>query len=202
MRTLNCSTRFLALVMSLVCLTACNESGTGPAVASAPVDGGSPALDPGGDPDPVLADPGDPVVEPTVIPLTIYTLSRTIAPSTSYPSLTFTALASCVEYDSRQYCWDDGLHQTTGGPITFNDNYFGLQAHATTGNPQTCKLSCNASYMSTIRDVTSYRNISMVVLGGTLGQEIDHILATGTATNTSCTLSGQTLTCGTLVISL
>lgn len=192
--------RNLILILAMMVLTACNESGGGAETAAMPVDAAPPALTDPGSPDPVVVPPAPVVVPPTTIPLTIYSLSRTIAPSTSYPMLTFTALASCVEYGGKQYCWDDGLHATTGGPITFSDNYFGLQTHATTGNPQSCKLTCNTSYMEPIRDVTAYRNLSMIVLGGTLGQEIDHILATGTPTVTSCTLEDDTLTCGTLVI--
>lgn len=198
--------RHLILILATVALTACNESGGGAETAALPADSAPPSVvtDPG-TPDAGVVDPGAPapvVAAPTAIPLTIYSLSRTIAPSTSYPTLTFTALASCAEYNGRQYCWDDGLHSTTGGPITFSDNYFGLQTHATTGNPQSCKLTCNSSYMAPIRDVTAYRNLSMIVLGGTLGQEIDHILANGTPTQTSCTLEDDTLTCGTLVINV
>ena len=189
--------RYLLIAIAVITLTACNEGGSSVDATLAPIDAAPPS-DPF-NPAPV---PTTPPVAPQTAQVTIYTLTRTIAPSTSYPALTFTATASCVEYGGRQYCWDDGMHQTLGGPITFNDNYFGLQPHVATGSPQTCKLSCNASYMAPIRDVTAYRNLSMIVLGGTLGQEVDHILANGTPTLTSCTLENGTLTCGTLIINV
>lgn len=193
--------RHLLLILTLVTMTACNESGGGAESAGIPADLTPPVSDPANPQNPAPINPpvGGPAA-PVTVPLTIYSMSRTIAPSTSYPALTFTALASCAEYNGKQYCWDDGLHSTPGGPMTFSDNYFGLQTHATTGSPQSCKLTCNSSYMAPIRDVTAYRNVSLIVLGGTLGQEVDHILANGTPTQTSCTLDQGVLTCGTLSI--
>lgn len=187
--------RFI-LILMLLTMTACQETGGGAETAKTPTDNLVPD-------DPGNQDPGGgggTPNPPQTIPLTIFTLTRTIAPSGSYPAVTFTATAGCAEYGGKQFCWDDGLHQSLGGPVTFNDNYFGLQVNPATGNPQSCKISCNSSYMSSVRDVTSYRNLGLIVLGGTLGQEIDHILANGTPTQTSCTLSGTTLTCGNLVL--
>jgi hypothetical protein len=182
--------------MASVLMTGCNESGGGAETAALPIDTAPPVNDPGLT-DPGVTNPTPPApTVPVTVPLTIYSMTRTIAPSSSYPALTFTATASCVEYEAHQFCWDDGVHDTVGGPMTFKDNYFGLQTNVTTGSPQSCKLSCNSSYMEPIRDVTSYRNVNLIVLGGTLGQEIDHILSTGAATLTSCTLDADTLTCG------
>lgn len=182
------------LVILAFSLTACNGGGDGEAEA-VPSDGRR-IVAPGVDEGRVE----DEVSEPVAVDVTLYSLTRTIAPSSSNPHLTFTATATCLEFNNRQYCFDDGIHQTVGGPITYKDNYFGLQAHASTGSPQSCKLSCNNSYMASGRDVTNRRSLSLIVLGGTLGQEVDHILATGTPTLTSCVLDNGTLTCGTLVI--
>lgn len=183
--------RHLILILTALMITACNESGGGAqtADATAPIDGLLPS------------DPGDPnqiVAPPQNVTLTYYTMTRTIAPSTSNPGLTFTATASCFEYESRQFCWDDGIHTIPAGP--YQDNYFGLQNHVSTGSPQSCKLSCNSSWMQSIREVTNRRNLTLIVLGGTLGQEVDHILANGTMAQTSCTLEDDELTCGNMVI--
>lgn len=194
--------RIILAVIAALVMTGCNESGSGSETAALPADGTPPVTDPG------LTDPGlNPTPNPTppapqTVPLTIYSMTRTIAPSSSYPALTFTATAACAEYNGHQFCWDDGVHETTGGPMTFKDNYFGLQANPTTGNPQSCKLSCNSSYMEPIRDVSAYQNVNLIVLGGTLGQEVAHIFSNGTPTLTSCTLANDTLTCGTVSINV
>ena len=186
----------LILILTLaLSLTACKGGGGEAETTAAPGDERR-IVNPGVDED----NADEETVTPESVDVTLYSVTRTIAPSSSNPHLTFTATATCLEFDNRQYCFDDGMHQTVGGPITYNDNYFGLQPHVSTGSPQSCKLSCNDSYMASVRDVTDRRNLSLVVLGGTLGQEVDYILATGTPTLTSCVLDDGTLTCGTLVI--
>ncbi len=144
---------------------------------------------------------GNPVTDPPeAVSITYYKRSRTDAPINGWINKTYTAVGSCLQYELKTYCWDDGIqtidftaNQFHYGPYTYN--YWNLQ-RAPNGNYQSCSGGCLNSYMQ------SPTMITQTLLQAIPQQNITQILSTGTAVQVVCTKQNQVLSCGSFSVNL
>ncbi|CAB4150018.1 hypothetical protein UFOVP558_60 [uncultured Caudovirales phage] len=187
-----------ALIIALVLfLTACGGSGGGGAStqANAPApDQGLPSTDPGA----IAPAPTTPAT-PTVVSLTYYSLSKTVAPVSGWPTKQYTAVGSCATFESNTYCWDDGLKSLSWsasgnnyGPYTYT--YWSTMDSGT--HPLHCSGGCTNSYLTTPRLIESVLEPMLTTIS------INQVLSTGTPTTVSCTKDNGQLDCGGWTVTL
>ena len=140
--------------------------------------------------------------------LTYYRLSKTVAPINGWTTKTYTATASCVEYLTKTYCWDDGIktlqwssNNNHYGPYYYT--YFGLLTKPN-GTPGVCNGACTSDYMPAPRFISQAVESNIGVTGGgmTGAQVINAVFTQGTAVPVSCTETDGVLNCIDFAINL
>lgn len=175
----------------------CAQSGGGDPLAKS----ATPALpDLVGQPTPT-PDPGlsvqptpTPVPQAQPVALTYYKLTKTTAPVNGWASKTVTMTGACVDYNSSRYCWDDGVHTLnpwvvnnyTYGPFSFS--YFG-----TDGTVHACNGDCIGDVMTTPRILSVHLANVVSTTAQDTGNTVNEIMATGSATQVSCTIDANNL---------
>lgn len=187
-----------ALIIALfLFLTACGGSGGGDAAKSVQApDAGSP-VDPGLSPvvnPPVVTPPA-----PTVVSLTYYSLAKTVAPVSGWPTKQYTAVGTCASFESKTYCWDDGVKSLSWnsggnnyGPYTYT--YWATMDSGT--HPLNCSGACTNSYLATATLIDSVLEPMLTTLA------INQVLSTGTPTTVSCLKDNGQLDCGGFTVDL
>lgn len=173
----------LILIVGLLGLVGCGKAGTTGAVAfnaNVPAQGGGSQA-------------------PQSIPLTYYTESTTQFPISGSPTLSYTALGSCVVYLGTTYCWDDGIQSITQviSHNTFTTYYTYWGADDFNGNFNICNGGCKLDPMASQPSV-----ITQGVALNVGNSKINAMLTMGTPHAVNCTLSGSTLNCVDFVINL
>lgn len=177
--------KLLGLVALALFFTACGGGGSGGGVAASPT----------------LAQPNIqlPVVAPIVAPvsasLTYYKYTKTVAPFGGWPTKTYTATGSCISYNSKEYCWDDGL-KTVVIPATgtYHYTYWGLDPENGSWGP--CSGGCLGDIMTTpiFLSTAISANINMV--------NVNQVFNSGVPVTETCTETDSTVTCQTFSIDL
>lgn len=135
------------------------------------------------------------------IHLTYYSLSKTVAPQSGFPTKTYTAKGSCVVYQSVKYCWDDGLQHPLIGGYTYSYSYWSL-GFDTLNRITICGGSSGADGGCQSDLMTSPRVISGAVASNLSTSSINAVLTTGTPKNVNCTDTNGTLDCGDFQVDL
>lgn len=165
----------LVYTIALFLLSACGKSGSGPVTANTKAPAVQPSNPSGG------AGGTDPV-------LTYYTLvvNETVTQGgSSYP---VTVTGHCVNYNSEDYCWDDGW-QTNPGLTNYETDFWGLCDNG--GMIGQC-----SGGSSTDPVVTPYTWTSMSGYLTTPPHTPTEVYASGIATNVNCTVTGTQVDCG------
>lgn len=142
-----------------------------------------------------------PSATPQAISVTVYTASKSEAPVNGWVTKVYTAQGRCTIYQSRTYCWDDGLkvlawndlHGNHFGPYGYT--YFGvgtIAVNQTTFNGHGALIS---DLMTAPTLIHQGLETSMLIPSAT-------VLATGAQTTETCTENGGTLTCTNFSIDL
>lgn len=142
-------------------------------------------------------------IETEQVALTFYTVSHTFIHSSAYPQYTYTASATCFEFESMQICWDDGVHSVHNPAInfTYRDTYFNFYYNQFNKMGQ-CILNCPNSYLATPKLMSDRRGFQVMRLDTSIGKEVDRILRDGSPTDALCTRTGNKIECGTVTIDL
>ncbi len=182
--------KIIGLILIVIYFSGCAPvGGGGSAAADAKVDPIAPS--PGS--------PGAPATPSSTVAVTYYSLSRTEAPISGWPTKTYTSIARCLVYATKNYCWDDGMKTltwvsggTTYGPFYYS--YLGITGTISSYGP--CHGGCVADPLTAPSFMTAglTTNITAAV--------INQIFSTGAATNESCTLSGSQITCSSFTVAV
>lgn len=178
---------FLSVILLSSALIGCGKTGGASAQSAAAPD-----------PDNTLPG-GGPVISTASV--TYYAMSMTAAPVNGWITKTYTALGYCAQYLSKTYCWDDG--RQTIAAWTYNSshygpyyyNYWGLDTHSG-GGYQACSGGCLADYMSGPKYVDHSLETALTLT------KVNDVLAHGTPTTVTCTVSATELNCGSFVVAL
>lgn len=187
----------LILLLSAVLLIGCNDSGSSssaPAQAVTSIPTPAPATTPTPVPtnDPAIT--SEPVIEPipnpvVAVSLTLHTKAFSEAPVNGWPAKTYTSKGICTEYDSKTYCWDDGVKvlQFTSNHFTygpFNYSFWGFDNQFSS-----CHGGCQSDLFSKPVLVTSH--VESVLTS----QKIDDVVSTGSLSTVTCSLKDAVLDC-------
>lgn len=159
---------------------------------------------------PVVSTPDDSQVvvspTPTSVNLTYYSLTKTTEPqSGSGIHTTVTMTGSCASYQSKEYCWDDGIHSMhIGAPFNVTDTYtyWGLATSTNSEGFTICFGSCPSDHMSSplIVDATLSSGISAAM--SDTDNSVSEIFSSGIEESVSCTELNNVLTCPSFTIQL
>ena len=152
-------------------------------------------------PETPVEEPGQELIpaEPVVITpnvgqmqtLTVYALSKTEAPVNGWITKKYTATGYCMVYQTKTYCWDDGIKI-----IDFTSNGFRYGPFKYTfwglGNTGPCYGGCVSDRLLEPTEMTRE------ILDNTTGQTgVDLVFSTGTARTIDCEETRTRLNCGT-----
>lgn len=145
-----------------------------------------------------VAAPASPSV--TTVTGSYFTKTKSEAPITGWSTKTYTAQGSCLVYQSKTYCWDDGLKvlQWTSGGHTYGPygyTYFGVGTIANGSQTFQGQGALVSDLAVSPRVITASMESNMLVSSST-------VLTTGAPTSVTCTDDGSTLNCGTFSIDL
>lgn len=159
---------------------------------------------PASDPTQIPAEPARPsiAVDPAPastpvsasIALRTYSVTETEAPINGWVNKTFTATGTCVQYQSKTYCWDDGVQTIpawTVNNFTYpaaGNTYFGLSLPTPT-HIGLCTNSCVTDAMAAPRIVAG------AIATNIPAATIAHIFTIGVAKDVECTESNGILDC-------
>jgi hypothetical protein len=187
-----------ALIIAIVLfLIGCGGSGGGDAAKTVEAPGSGSPLDPGLSPvvpAPVVTPPA-----PTVVNLTYYSLAKTVAPVSGWPTKQYTAVGSCATFESKTYCWDDGLKSLSwsSGGNNYGPYTYAYWSTMDTGtHPLNCSGACSNSYFTAAKFIDVVLEPMLTTLA------INQVLSTGTPTTVSCLKDNGQLDCGGLTVVL
>lgn len=136
----------------------------------------------------------------TSIVLSIYSLSKTIAPVNGWVTKTVTLTAYCTEYESQTYCWDDGIQTIpswTYNHFTYtNMNYTFWGLNGTSSSFSTCSGGCSQDFLQNPTLINPQLRSEITIA------ETNDVLDNGTMTQVTCTEDNNTLNCGSFTLNL
>lgn len=164
------------ILIGFLMLTACGKSGSAPAIEASP---STPAItQPGGGGSTPSNDPA----------LTYYTLVSTESVSNAGgPVYHVTVTGHCVQYQSHDYCWDDGWQKVAA--LNYETDFWGLCDNG--GSIGQC------SGGSSIDPVTQPTLWQQPVIQGivTPNHQPSDVYTGGIATQVNCTITGSVVDC-------
>jgi hypothetical protein len=186
--------KILGLIVLAIYFTACGGGGGGGGESSSAPTLKSPVT---------VVNPGAPV-SGTTVSVTYRKLTKTTAPVSGWITKTITMTGACLDYQTRTYCWDDGLktltwvnNGTTYGPYRYN--YWGLMV----ANPYgLCFGGCTSSLMTAPTFISAQLGNNILNSSNDTGNTINQVLNTGTPVAQTCTDDNGTLTCPDFTINL
>jgi hypothetical protein len=195
--------RQLFVILPMLGLAACAGNGSGgsavpanllsptPSVGTNPVS--TPVSNPSVDPTPSPT----PVSNPTgsSLNITVYSLTKTVAPVNGWILKTYTATGYCLNRNSKNYCWDDGMKTI---PSWIDNNfqygpYYNDYWETYLTNQSMVGFNCKNGCTTDPTTSPTYFDITYTVNIGT--SKINEVFNSGTATVLSCTTDGVTVTC-------
>lgn len=135
--------------------------------------------------------PGPGIVSPpapTTETLTYYTLVENLSVTVGGVSHAVTVTGHCVEYQTNDYCWDDGYQIPTGLTSSHEQSFWGLCDNAGT------VLMCSGG-ATTDPVTTPYLWSSMVGFMPTPLHQASDVYTSGIPTNVTCTDTGSVIDC-------
>lgn len=212
-------TIFATFLILVLCSTSgcIGDSGSGssasPAIVAAPSDGSggtSDPTDPSGGGSGQSGNGSDPEQNQTSVSLTYYSLSVTEAPVSGWSLKTVTMTGSCATYQTKTYCWDDGMKTlaswTFGGQTMgpFNYTYWGLMTNASASDGYSlCFGGCSADYLTTGRDVSQNAvGTNIQSESNDTGNTVNEVFSQGVQSTATCTEANGVLNCGSFSINL
>lgn len=140
------------------------------------------------------------VASPTVdqsVSITVKSLSMTVAPVNGWPLKTYTATGHCTQYNSKTYCWDDGIHTLDWtsnhfhyGPFTYD--FWSLME--SNSHP----LHCDGVCANDLLDAPT--NIDVSISPNLPTGLLTNVMTNGSSTQLDCLLADNHLNCGTVQI--
>ena len=171
------------MILSLI-FVGCSGSGgggTSPAQVNA---GPQVVVDPIAAPTPTPAPTATPIPSPTPQELNYYSVTEELGIPRGYTQFT----GSCMQYQSKTYCWDDGEKEIQSA------NYCSFWGDPRTANPGNCTATTKNDDMSAPTLITA--NLLSLMNTHVLNEQTPTlVLANGIETPVSCTDNGTTLDC-------
>lgn len=170
------------LCFVLYFVTACGSGGGGSAASSQTTA-------------PNLTAPSVPAAPPATVSLTYYSVTKTVAPIGSWPAKTYTATGSCVIYNAKTYCWDDGTKTVTiPGVGSYTYSYWDQSMVGAA--LVSCSGGCGADPLTapTVLSVVVETNLTLTA--------VNSVFSSGTSKAVTCTLTGTDLDCVDFVIDI
>lgn len=141
------------------------------------------------------------------IPLTYYKLTK-VTNNAGNTGRSYTATGSCVQYNSKTYCWDDGIKSFVFAGTTFSYDYWNESRDA--GNSNYWGTGNDWAYTSgeviadfmTSPTLMSAHLTSSIASPGAGAPSATLVFQNGTPVSVSCTLTGNSLGCGDFMIDL
>lgn len=179
----------LVLILGLIGIIGCETGGAGAGAAAKPGMDLTPTPTPGG-----------PTPTPIVTNVTYYSLDRTEAPVNGWPLKTYTATGYCAVYQTKTYCWDDGVK--TIPAWSFNNFFYGPYTYSywERGGSGGAWSFCHGGCVQDPLTLPVYT--SNTVVGYLSTTAINLVFSSGTPHQVTCTESNGQLTCGGFTVDL
>lgn len=184
----------LYITFCIIFLSAC--SGGGQSASPASVGGFTPAvIKPIAPPEAVVSVP-----EENKVSVIYYSVTKTVAPISGWPTKALTYTGSCMIYLSKTYCWDDGVKTI---PSWRSNNYtyeaesfdfWGVAGTDSTWGP--CSGGCLGNLMVQPREIASSLALNISA------EQVKEVFNLGTSNEVSCVESDAGLDCGTFKVTL
>ncbi len=153
-----------------------------PDVASSPVttdNSGSPSIPSG----------------PSTFSLTVYSITKTVAPQPLFITKTYTATGYCLVYESKTYCWDDGMKTVTLPSFgNFYYSYFNMSKNVVGFSHSNGGMQSDLMTVPTV--ITPGGGLAINMGAG----DVNLVLNTGTPSTATCLDTNGIVDCGSFTI--